>query len=197
VAEPVRAAGAIPIGAVKDGKVPVESSRPLESGEVPSLVQRAQENDRDAFGELYRLFHARVFRLARFYLDSSAEDAVAETFLRAWNALPRYRDTGAPFVAWLYGIARHVVADERLRRRRIEPRPEVPDQPIDLPDDDRLALAMAIQRLPEEDRRVIELKFLIGLTNAEVAAALGKSPGAINTQQWRALRSLRRLIEEK
>ena len=197
VAEPVRAAGAIPIGVVQDGKVPVESSRPLESEEIPSLVQRAQENDRDAFGELYRLFHAQVFRLARFYLDSSAEDAVAETFLRAWNALPRYRNTGAPFVAWLYGIARHVVADERLRRRRIEPRPEVPDRAIDPPPDDRLALAMAIQRLPEEDRRVIELKFLIGLTNAEVAAALGKSAGAVNTQQWRALRSLRRLIEEK
>ena len=44
-------------------------------------------------------------------------------------ALPdTYRNTGAPFVAWLYGIARHVVADERAARRRVEPRAEPPDQ---------------------------------------------------------------------
>ena len=52
----------------------------------------------------------------------------AEAFLRAGVALPRYRNTGAPFVAWLYGIARHVVADERAARHRIEPRAEPPDQ---------------------------------------------------------------------
>jgi RNA polymerase sigma-70 factor (ECF subfamily) len=186
-------------------EVPIEVDRHREdparveassSNRLTSLVERAVQNDREAFGELYGLFHAKVFRLARFHLNGSAEDAVAETFLRAWVALPRYRNTGAPFSAWLYGIARHVVADERKALRRVEPRSELPDRPTEPQEDDRLMLAMAIQRLPRLDRRLIELKFLMGLTNAEVAAALGKSVGAINAQQWRALRKLRASIGE-
>jgi RNA polymerase sigma-70 factor (ECF subfamily) len=170
---------------------------------VPRLVERARRNDREAFGDLYRLYHGAVFRLARFHIGTGAEDIAAETFLRAWVALPRYRNTGAPFVAWLYGIARHVVADERAARRRVEPRAEPPDQSTNPgPDervgqDDRLALAMAIARLPEEQRRVVELKFLIGLSNAEVAKAFGKSIGAINAMQWRAVRTLRRMLADR
>jgi RNA polymerase sigma-70 factor, ECF subfamily len=170
---------------------------------LPRLVERAQRNDRDAFGDLYRLYHGAVFRLARFHLGSGAEDIAAETFLRAWVALPRYRNTGAPFVAWLYGIARHVVADELAARRRVEPRAEPPEDSTNpgpderLGQDDRLALAMAIARLPQAQRRVVELKFLIGLSNAEVAKAFGKTTGAINAMQWRALRTLRRMLVDR
>jgi RNA polymerase sigma-70 factor (ECF subfamily) len=197
VAEPVGAARVGSMRVVRDGTASAGQAQTSQDEEVTALVGKARQNDREAFGQIYRLFKPRVFRLARFYLNSGAEDAVAETFLRAWNALPRYRSTGAPFVAWLYGIARHVVADERNLRNRVESRPEVPAQAPDGRVDDRLALALAMEKLPREDRQIIELKFLIGLTNGEVAAALGKSVGAINTQQWRALRALRRLIEEK
>jgi RNA polymerase sigma factor (sigma-70 family) len=89
-----------------------------------------------------------------------------------------------------------VVADERKRQRRLEPRSVLPDDPVEPRQDDRLMLAMAIERLPRHDRRLVELKFLMGLTNAEVAAALGKTVGAINAQQWRALRKLRGIIGE-
>ena len=170
---------------------------------IPRLVERAQRNDCDAFGDLYRLYHGAVFRLARFHLGPGAEDVAAETFLRAWVALPRYRNTGAPFVAWLYGIARHVVADELASRRRVEPRAEPPDDSTNpgpderLGQEDRLALAMAVARLPQEQRRVVELKFLIGLSNAEVAKAFGKTIGAINAMQWRAIRTLRRMLADR
>lgn len=162
---------------------------------VSRLVERAKAGDRDAFGDLYRLYHAPIFRVARVHVGDWAEDAVAETFLRAWNALPRYRDTGAPFVAWLYGIARHVVLDEIRRRRRVEPRADVPDAVKEWAVDDELSLGAAIERLPNEQRRVVELKFLVGMTNAEVAAALGKSEGAVNAKQWRALQALRGMLE--
>lgn len=161
------------------------------------LVRAAKEGDRDAFGQLYRLHHASIVRLVRFRLGADHEDAVSEVFLRAWAALPRHRDTGAPFAAWLYGIARHVVADEIARRIRSQPMSEVPEIPFEPRDDDRLTLAEALGRLPDEQRQVIELKYLVGLKNPEVAEAFGISAGAVNAKQWRALRSLRAILEDR
>jgi len=174
----------------------VASVRGIDLG----LARRAQEGDRDAFGQLYRLHHPAIFRMVRFSLGDGgvdAEDATAETFVRAWRALPRYTDTGAPFVSWLYGIARHVVADERRRRMRTESRDEVPEQAHEPDYEDRLDLASAIERLPEEQRTVIELKFLAGLSNPEVAALLETTTGAVNARQWRAIRALNEMLSER
>jgi RNA polymerase sigma-70 factor (ECF subfamily) len=168
-----------------------------DAREEIALVVRARGRDRAAFELLYRRYFAHVFRLARFYLGSDADDAVAETFVRAWAGLPRYRDTGAPFVAWLYAIARNVVRDEIARRRRVQPRSgDLPDGAVDWSEDDRLAIAAAISKLSGSERRVIELKFLAGLRNPEVSAALGISIAAVNSRQWRALRTLRAMLEE-
>jgi RNA polymerase sigma-70 factor (ECF subfamily) len=159
------------------------------------LVERARAGDRDAFGELFQRHHAAVFRVVRSRLpDALAEDAAAETFARAWVALPRYKRTGAPFVAWLYGIARNVAADALRRASRTDSQADLTDRAHDPWDRhaDEQALAEALAALPEEQRQVIELKYLVGLTNDEVGAALGKKPGAVNAQQWRALRALQR-----
>ena len=163
--------------------------------QVASLVARAAEGDRDAFGSLYRTHYEGVFRLVRSRLGTDPEDPVAEVFVRAWAAIPRYRDTGAPFAAWLYGIARHVCADEIKRRTRALSVAEVPDEPrFDQPPEDRMVLAHAIAALPDEQRKVIELKFLAGLTNPEIAATLGISTGAVNAKQWRGLAKLQELL---
>jgi RNA polymerase sigma-70 factor, ECF subfamily len=162
---------------------------------VGPLVERARSGDKDAFGLLYRRFHSRVYGLARFYLGDGAEDAVAETFTRAWAALPRYKPGRAPFVSWLYGIGRHVVVDELRRRKRTEPREFLPDSGHEDNNDDKLALAAAMAQLPRQQRQVIEMKYLLGLTNPEVSAALGKKIGAVNAQQWRALRALKKILE--
>jgi RNA polymerase sigma-70 factor (ECF subfamily) len=161
----------------------------------PRLIQRARAGERDAFGQLYRLHHAGVTRMVRFRLGPDHEDAVSEVFVRAWAALPRYRDTGAPFAGWLYGIARHVVSDEVARRRRIVTVAETPDLGMPFRADDRLILAEALDRLPDEQRQVIELKFFVGMRNPGVAAAIGVSVGAVNAKQWRALGALRVLLE--
>lgn len=164
------------------------------------LVDRARGGDRDAFGQLFRRHYPSVFRVARSRLSHAlAEDAAAETFARAWKALPRYRRTGAPFVSWLYGIARHVVSDMAKADQRNQPREQADEHPADPwpASDDGLRLRDAIATLPDEQRLVIELKYLVGLSNEEVAAALGKKPGAVNTQQWRALRALERHLGQR
>jgi RNA polymerase sigma-70 factor (ECF subfamily) len=192
-----RSAAYIPApSADRKGEASTDDVRTLDRG----LVRRAQEGDREAFGRLYQLHHAAVFRMVRFALGSGgadAEDAAAETFARAWKALPRYRDTGVPFVSWLYGIARHVVADEHRRCQRTEPRDELPDDGHEQGHDDRLDLAAAIAQLPEEQRLVIEMKYFAGLTNPELAALLGTTTGAVNARQWRALKTLQATMGER
>ncbi len=163
---------------------------PPSPQEVAALVTRAAEGDRDAFGQLYCHYYRPIYNLARFYLARQAEDVVAETFIRAWGAIGRYRDIGRPFVAWLYGIARHVVADELRAARRVEPRDRLPDLPSDSEHDDRLMLASGLGRLPPMQRRVIELRYLVGLSHKEIATVLGKTEGAVKAQRWRALRNL-------
>ena len=184
---------------ISDRKVRDHVAKPaIDEREVRWLVGRAREGDRDAFGDLYRLCHGTVYRFVRFHLPGTdGEDAVAETFLRAWAALPRYRDTGAPFSAWLVGIARHVVGDTHRVARRTEPRADLPDRAVEFQDQaaDRLVLAEAVARLPKEQRQVIEMKFLMGWTNQEVGHAMNKSIGAVNALQWRALGRLKNLME--
>ncbi|MDQ4026653.1 MAG: sigma-70 family RNA polymerase sigma factor [Actinomycetota bacterium] len=164
---------------------------------VLPLVEAARDGDKEAFGQLYRRFHSRVFGLARFYLGDAGEDAVAETFMRAWSALPRYRTTTAPFVAWLYGIARHVVADELKSRKRTEARDQLPDDPVHPHYDERLAITEAVAKLPKQQRQIVEMKYLLGMKNAEVARALNKSIGAVNAAQWRALQTLKQSLEQQ
>ncbi|MGH2773603.1 MAG: RNA polymerase sigma factor [Actinomycetota bacterium] len=174
--------------------------RSVDSRAISALVDRAKQGDTDAFGEIYRLHREALFRFARYRLGRrAAEDAVGDVFLRALAGLPKYKETGAPFVSWLYGIARHVVSDVGAAERRVEPRDNFPDRAdiVGLSATDHIALYEAIGRLPEKQRQVIELKFLIGLTNEEVGAALGKSPGAVNAQQWRALEALKRHLERQ
>lgn len=162
----------------------------------PELIERARAGDKEAFGAIYRAFYGSIYRLARFHLGDGAEDAVAETFLRAWNGLPKYKRTSSPFSAWLYAIARHVVVDEVRRRVRTEPRKQLPERAIEATGVDRVALATAIERLSEDHRRIIEMKYILGMRNPEVAASFGKTIGAVNAMQWRALASLRDLMAE-
>jgi RNA polymerase sigma-70 factor (ECF subfamily) len=176
-----------------DGKGEEPDGRAYER----ALVERAKDGDRDAFGVLYKEHAAAVARVVRFRLGREDEDAVSEVFLRAWRGLAGYRDTGVPFSAWLYAIARHVAIDLLRTSARTEPRAEVPDREVDEMTAELLTLHDAIEQLPTEQRQVIELKYLVGMNNAEVAAALETSTGAVNAKQWRALKALADVLEEK
>ena len=132
----------------------------------------------------------------RLRLGKADEDAVAEVFVRAWAGISSYRDVGRPFGAWLFGIARHVIADEFRARSRTFPVAEPPERAVEPMTAELLALREAIDRLPEDQRQVIELRYLAGLTNDEVAAAMEATPSAVNTKRWRALLVLRDVLKD-
>ena len=178
-------------------------TRPIKNELEKELVQRACKGDADAFGQLYELSLDRVYRYIYFRVsdDETAEDLTSKVFLKAWEHLPRYKSGGAPFIAWLYTISRNTVIDHyRLNRQNADL-----DEARDLPADDPLPeaeserrtasqrLREALWQLTREQRDVLTMKTLEGLSTDEIAARLRKSPGAVRAVQMRGLQALAKI----
>jgi RNA polymerase sigma-70 factor (ECF subfamily) len=172
------------------------------------LIRRAQQGDLAAVSELYNLHVDRIYQYVRYRIgdDQTAEDITAEVFLRAIESLGTYSDRGAPFIAWLYRIAHARVIDFwRASNRRQTAPLEDPLLQESLVDTDEAIetdflqhrlLWSALRRLTDDQQNVIILKFVQGLSNAEIAQLIGKTEGAVKALQRRALESLARLLNE-
>jgi RNA polymerase sigma-70 factor (ECF subfamily) len=176
------------------------SPAPAEHGDEPALVAAAKRDRRD-FEPLYRRYVDPVYRYCRRRLDDPdlAADATALVFAKALAALPGCREDA--FRPWLFAIARNVVTDGYRNRRPTAPLAAAAGVPDGRPSPEeeaiagerRRALRAALERLPEEQRAVVELR-LAGLSAAEIGAVLGKRPGAVDAAQFRAVRRLRALL---
>ncbi|MBU3062577.1 RNA polymerase sigma factor ShbA [Nocardia sp. NEAU-G5] len=133
----------------------------------------------------------------------SADDVAQEVCIAVLRALPRYRDEGRPFMAFVYGIAAHKVADayRSAARNRIIPVEAVPDLPCDDTGPEQRALQSEAARrmsdllgaLPPKQREILILRVAVGLSAAETAAAVGGTAGSIRVAQHRAMTKLRAL----
>jgi RNA polymerase sigma factor (sigma-70 family) len=179
--------------------------RPREERE---LVLRAQRGDGGAFAELVRPHEEIAFRVAYLITGTAAdaEDAAQEGFVKAWRALGRFR-TGEPWRPWLLAI---VANEARNRRRsagrraqlvlRVEregvsgdaaPSPEAQA----LAADERRRLLEALEALPSDARDVLACRYLLELSEAETAAALGLRRGTVKSRTARALERLKERYE--
>lgn len=174
--------------------------------ELARLVERARVGDDDAWEELYRRAYPRLLAYARRRLpdQDQARDAVSEAVTRAVAGIRRYRGDGAGFDAWLYGILRHVVLDQQARARREGPGllPDGADPTADpgadaLREEEAEEMRAAFARLGDDDRELLELRVVAGLSSEQVAEVLGRRPGAVRMAQSRALARLRRLLERE
>ncbi len=179
------------------------ADRPADEQER-DLCQRASAGDRRAFAALYDRHVDAVYRYAfyRVRSDAEAEDVTSEVFHRALVAMPRYQPR-RPFLAFLYTIARNVVADQLRRARPAASFEDAIAHPSDAagPEeivgrlDDARRLRRAIGRLTELQQEVIILRFLEDRSTKEVAALIGKPESTIRGIQMRALAALRALVE--
>lgn len=171
-----------------------------------SLIERAK-TDKEAFGELYELYVRRIYNYV-YYRTGNAEDAedlTARIFFRAMNHIGAYQDKGLPFSAWLYRIARNLVANwhrDQSRRQILalddivqwhisDTGPEMATQLLE----DKEQLLAAIRRLPADRQELLIFKFVDRLSNAEVGEIMGRSEGAIKSLYHRTLVALRDELE--
>jgi RNA polymerase sigma-70 factor (ECF subfamily) len=187
----------------------------MMQAEAAALIERARQGDHGAYGELVRDHQEIAFRVAFLITRSApdAEDVTQEAFLKAWRALDRFR-TGAPFRPWLLAIVANEARNRvRSNRRRRETPTQEPSavlaaptiDPIDpdptpedrvLATDDRRRLLAALDLLREEDRLVIGARYLLELSEAETAEALGLARGTVKSRLSRAMTRLRTALEE-
>jgi RNA polymerase sigma-70 factor, ECF subfamily len=180
----------------------------ISSGEgLDSVVAEAVAGDRDALRTVLETIRPIVVRYVRARIGTadrsglSADDVAQEVCLAAITALPRYKDQGRPFLAFVYGIAAHKVADAHRAagRNRADATDTLPDRPSSAAGPEQLAIdsesAARMDRLlatlPEKQREIIILRVVVGMSAEETAEAVGSTPGAVRVAQHRALAKLK------
>ena len=176
--------------------------------ELNKLASRAVQNNPEATAELLAQIRPMVVRYCRARLGrtgggayTTADDVAQEVCLAVLKALPRYRDLGRPFSAFVFGIASHKVTDAHRGASRnlsqlVDNVPEIEDGARG-PEQQALASDVArqvhalLRTLPDTHREVLILRVAVGLSAEETGKVLGMSPGAVRVTQHRALARLR------
>lgn len=167
------------------------------------LVESAQ-NDQRKFADLYDKYFCLVYAYtARRVGDrATAEDLTAEVFQKALEYLPKFVWRGVPFGAWLLRIAANIVVDRTRQAAREQRLSEWEDATeishFSLEEvEERALLFRLLDRLPEDQRRVILLRFAEEKSIREIATELGRSEGAVKQLQFRGLQTLRAELQAK
>lgn len=167
------------------------------------LIKRAQRGNSNAIGTLYDRHQPHIYRFvwSRLRHQQTAEDMTGEIFTRMVTNLPNYRDTGLPFRAWLYRIARNLIADYFRQHGERLPLPLDAAENITEETDSMDSLLQqkitveyveqALDQIDPEQREVVVMRFLVGLPLKEVALTLNKTVPAIKSLQHRGLAALR------
>lgn len=177
------------------------------AGGDDGVVDAAAAGDINAFATLYDRHLDRVYRHVYYRVGNraDAEDLTQQVFLQAWQAIGRFRRTGAPFTAWLLTIAHNLLVTSY---RRAKDATALELDPASLarwanPEAetfsryDQHVVREAILQLKMEQQQVVILRFVEDFDYTAIAAALGKSEGNIRVIQHRALLELRRLLSHK
>jgi RNA polymerase sigma-70 factor (ECF subfamily) len=167
-----------------------------------NLIAAAKKDPRE-FGEIYHLYVQPIFRYLYSRIGSlpEAEDATAQTFLAALEALDRYHHQGH-LAAWLFAIARRKAMDHFRAQRQQIPLEEAESVPAEIDllqqvieTEQRAALTRLINALPEEEHELIRLRYLAELSFSEIGQLLNRSENAVKKSFYRLLARLQSQLE--
>ncbi|HZI61547.1 MAG TPA: RNA polymerase sigma factor [Pyrinomonadaceae bacterium] len=166
------------------------------------MAVEAAQQDPGRFAELYEQNFHKVYAYVacRIQDRSQRQDLTAYVFQQALANIGKFNWRGAPFVTWLYRIAANAIADQARKRSREVAETELATKTgvdLDLEQVDRRArLFRAVEALPEDQRKVILLRFAEEKSIREIAADLNRSEGAVKQLQFRGLETLRARLRE-
>lgn len=166
-----------------------------------ALIEQAKV-DRDAFGALYEIHFDKIFNYIFYRVGNryDAEDLTAQVFMRALHHIQDFEYTGVPYSAWLYRIARNLLANwyrDTSRRRTIPIEKSRYDKVIDSPEqttqlaEDKDVLLASVRRLPADRQELLIFKYVERMSNKEIGEIMGRSEGAIKSLYYRTLVALR------
>ncbi|MFZ0091259.1 MAG: sigma-70 family RNA polymerase sigma factor [Solirubrobacteraceae bacterium] len=163
---------------------------------IVSVVARVKAGDMAAMRFLYVRYKDNVYGYVLSIVrdEYAAEDVTQHVFLKLMSAIHKYQPGEAPFASWLLRVARNVAVDH-LRQRRQLPCEEVYEASREADDagrERRWGLEHALKALPDEQRDVVVLRHLVGLTPAEIADRMGRTEASIHGLHHRARKVVRR-----
>ena len=177
-------------------RVSALQDKPGRDRRVTAAVARAQAGDSEAIRFLYVQYKDNVYGYVLSFVRDphEAEDVTQHVFLKLMSVIHKYQAREVPFASWLLRVARNVALDH-LRQRRMVPCEEVYEPTFEADDsgrDRRWGLEQALGALPEEQREVVVLRHLVGLTPGEIADRMGRTEASIHGLHHRARKAMRR-----
>ncbi|MBL4694088.1 sigma-70 family RNA polymerase sigma factor [Candidatus Gracilibacteria bacterium] len=175
--------------------------------EIENLVVQVQAGDQDAFAALYEILIDPIYRYIYYRVPATESEDLTETvFLKVWKNINKYRPMKNIFTAWVFRIAHNLVVDyyRAAKNKKVDELSEM------LPDMDRQhnpivrtkqsmdkdTLKKALARMKDSYREIIIYKFMNELSNSEIALILNKSEGSLRILQFRALKSLKKELQD-
>lgn len=169
--------------------------------EIREIVLKAQNGDREAFGQIYNLYQKKIYRFS-FYLIQDrqlAEDITQNTFMKAWKALPSFSfKKNGTIQAYLFKIARNLGIDYQRKKREISLDAIADFMPSEENLEDLVVKSerenivhKALSGLDKDEKQIIVMRYFEELSYAEIAKTIGKNEGAIRVQIHRVLKKLK------
>jgi len=167
--------------------------------ETRLAVVRAKEGDREAFQFLYVCYSNNIYGYVRSIIrdDHEAQDVTQNVFAKLMTSIVKYDDRGVPFFAWLVRFARNVAIDH-MRANRATPCENVldPDRSDGADLDHSLTVRAVLAGLPDEQREVVVLRHVVGLSPGEIADRLGRTESSVHGLHHRGRRAFQHELEQ-
>lgn len=171
------------------------------------LIKRAQEGDKDAFGEIYKLFFEKIYRFIYFSVHNSylAEDLTQETFLRAWKHFGSFKSSKGTIQAFIYAIARNLVIDWQRKKKPVSLTLLYDDEIKSNEDIEENFLRKqnqemvwsVLSKLDQLDRHIVILRYFEELSFSQIAQITGEKEGSARVRLHRILKKLKQYLENK
>lgn len=172
---------------------------------MEKLITRAQQGEKDAFGEIYLLFYKKVWRFIyfSFWDKEQTSDLTQNTFIKLWKSLPSFNVERGSLQAYIFTIARNLIIDESRKKKEslLDEALEIPSKENLEEDLDRKEAAERVQKalanLEPEEKQIIILRYFEDLAFADISKILKTKEGALRVRVHRILEKLKEELKNE